>query len=994
MSDPDDGTLVTRQVLELAKRKKFAPFRVESRTSFGGVQPQIPGQFQRITQKRSAAMRREKQKEREMRPDDVFDDATRVPFAGDTRLAEAVMDRIKVHMDQETKEDEEITRAEEDPRKNERSAPLFGMLETASKKLHDKSPTETKDTVNELDGGADTGSDASETLSRDKSASTSAAATLFGICEKPYDPWESVERKKHTKGEGSSRIPIAPTGKDSSPPPSSPKVVLPDPTPSEAKSVKESAFPVRGILDLLSVTTTTPDLKGDGGGDTEGSPSAHRRVDGKEKERDEGNTKALAPTADSKEDSENPLRSRKSERIRAAQERMTKNMERVGFGEIESIQRSQRDKRKKMLEEEGMAAYRVGRTTEYVPQEVRTVRLLEGRGQTVAKDELDAVIPENHQTGFVAQTMVVLPLITFVVINEDDLLRPGMSESDVLGMVVRRLLRDEVFSSRRDLEWNVIAEWVSYEGGSILLTAFADGELAVCGGSSLVDDTNLEEESTTAHAISAAHVVQPMLESVVRRDRVIKDIAGLTAMVGKRDGGMLHFSMEDVRTMYQEEVVDAIRALRSGSHGYKEQAMVPFSVWVDGGVVHARTLQSSGSTGLCTRMIPSERIARRVNHMGVLLVHGSRKNMSIMSSMDNCVTCRAERVSVHAGYDILGENMLHMDSLPFGHDLALIRLSRRTTLRYGRTAVLDSGLFDPMEEEARLEVAGWGDTDPFESNAEYAAYIVRETLAVRNKRCLQPDSYGPRNFSHACQICAQGGPLGVYERGVLQYADSCQADSGGPLFVHAVVRNRRVPYHIRPLLVGIVSWGRGCNEEMYPGIYTRIGAYIQELACVTCADSTSACAVLMPPLSNEMRHETERLQQAKRLKVEEERIAGERAMMEEQARLEEIRLEEEERVRRDQEHRRREAEIAERRIREKEKQLEREKDDMRRKEQKRAEAAAEEERSKRRLEVAEESMVRADANMDAAAAPTTPFAVFFSRTIVPIMAQTPRRVRA
>lgn len=45
--------------------------------------------------------------------------------------------------------------------------------------------------------------------------------------------------------------------------------------------------------------------------------------------------------------------------------------------------------------------------------------------------------------------------------------------------------------------------------------------------------------------------------------------------------------------------------------------------------------------------------------------------------------------------------------------------------------------------------------------------------------------------------------------------DACSGDSGGPLVDDSGT------------LIGLVSWGRGCAQAGYAGVYTRVGNYVQ-----------------------------------------------------------------------------------------------------------------------------------------------------------------------
>ena len=45
--------------------------------------------------------------------------------------------------------------------------------------------------------------------------------------------------------------------------------------------------------------------------------------------------------------------------------------------------------------------------------------------------------------------------------------------------------------------------------------------------------------------------------------------------------------------------------------------------------------------------------------------------------------------------------------------------------------------------------------------------------------------------------------------------DACQGDSGGPLAVRSLIDNRW-------LLIGATSWGYGCADVNYPGVWARV----------------------------------------------------------------------------------------------------------------------------------------------------------------------------
>ena len=119
----------------------------------------------------------------------------------------------------------------------------------------------------------------------------------------------------------------------------------------------------------------------------------------------------------------------------------------------------------------------------------------------------------------------------------------------------------------------------------------------------------------------------------------------------------------------------------------------------------------------------------------------------------------------------------------------------------------EGALWDPGSPE---EITGWGATATSGSGSNGSDDLQAATVPiVSDSSCA--GSYGAE-FNSSTMVCA-----GYPEGGV----DTCFGDSGGPMQAPIEGAGYR--------LVGITSWGNGCAEEGFPGVYTRVaGATVRQ----------------------------------------------------------------------------------------------------------------------------------------------------------------------
>jgi trypsin len=190
----------------------------------------------------------------------------------------------------------------------------------------------------------------------------------------------------------------------------------------------------------------------------------------------------------------------------------------------------------------------------------------------------------------------------------------------------------------------------------------------------------------------------------------------------------------------------------------------------------------------------------------VQVVQLGRPDLSKLGS--HVETFNIQSVTVHANFNA---------GMPYNFDVAIYELDGEASARYVPIANLDYQSNNFWNNEV-LVVTGHGATK-FDSTSLSTAQLGTQVQVFRRDDCKA--KYGTQRISETMICAASPG------------RDACQGDSGGPLvFLGASPKE--------DTLVGLVSWGLGCADPNYPGVYTDVSSVRSWIERVSCELSSSS----------------------------------------------------------------------------------------------------------------------------------------------------------
>lgn len=169
-------------------------------------------------------------------------------------------------------------------------------------------------------------------------------------------------------------------------------------------------------------------------------------------------------------------------------------------------------------------------------------------------------------------------------------------------------------------------------------------------------------------------------------------------------------------------------------------------------------------------------------------------------------TKKEDAAEVKAGVEAIYIHQQYGDD----NDIALLKLT--SEIDKIRVTAASNTFTDALSKKAPLTVIGWGNTS---TTGEIFPDILQQVQVPLFDHASCKTAYAgigqTVTNNMICAGLAAGGK------------DSCQGDSGGPLVVESSGSW---------VQVGVVSFGEGCAQANFPGVYTRVGNYIDWMAKV------------------------------------------------------------------------------------------------------------------------------------------------------------------
>ncbi|CAH1781862.1 unnamed protein product, partial [Owenia fusiformis] len=202
----------------------------------------------------------------------------------------------------------------------------------------------------------------------------------------------------------------------------------------------------------------------------------------------------------------------------------------------------------------------------------------------------------------------------------------------------------------------------------------------------------------------------------------------------------------------------------------------------------------------------------------VIIVVGAHDMTASVVDEDERQLINVQRVIYHPRYDIGYE---------LNYDIALIELNTSAVL--GENVAVACLPITSLTNGQQSYVTGWGST----ASGGGKVTRLREVMVpiIDRTHCIAESNYTANDDLSITMVCAGSIVGGI---------DTCQGDSGGPL-VTQMSHNSSLWQ-----LSGVISWGIGCGDPSYPGVYTDVilfNNWIKGIISNHCGDS-SCCAYL------------------------------------------------------------------------------------------------------------------------------------------------------